>query len=108
MREADQLIENRDLTSQELFRRQLAFASTLESATTLQALPSAPTSAGSAVSEFSKLSYFDVQVEFLKLARRVEYEKLPDTSIEDAERVWLDFNSQQADRLHDEVQKTAN
>jgi len=105
MREADQLIERRNLISQEMFGRQLAFSVTLENATTLQKLPSGPTAAGSAVPEFSKTTYFDVQQEFLKVLSRIEYEELPDSSISSAQRAWSEFNSEQADRLGDEFNK---
>jgi hypothetical protein len=105
MREADQLIERRKLVSQELAGRRLAFSMTLENATTLQKLPSAPTKVGTSVPEFSKMSYLDIQMELLKLGSRLAYEELPDSSIRNAQVTWSKFNSQQADRLYDEFQK---
>ncbi len=105
MREADQLNERRNLISREMFGRQLAFSVTLENVTTLKKLPSGPTAAGSAVPEFSKMTYFDVQQEFLKVLSRIEYEELPDSSISNVQRAWSEFNSEQADGLRDEFNK---
>jgi hypothetical protein len=75
LREADQLIERRSLISVELLGRQRSFSS---------------------VPEFSKMTYGDIQQERLKVLRRVEYEELPDGSIEQLQREWLEFNPQVA------------
>jgi hypothetical protein len=108
MREADQIIERRNLFSQELSSRRLAFSTALENATVLQKLPYGPTTAGSIVPEFSKKSYLDVLMESLSVGRRVAYEELPDPSIRNAQLAWSEFNHQQADGLFDEVQKPLN
>jgi hypothetical protein len=105
MREADQLLERRNLIGNELLGRQLAFSVKLEGAKTLKEIPPSPTNAGSSLPEFSKMTYWNVQQEWLKILQRIEYEDLPDSSIKELRRDWLDFNSQVADQLFDDVNK---
>jgi hypothetical protein len=106
MREADQIIERKKLISQEGAGRRLAFSIALESPTAPRQLPSMPTSAGSVAPELAKMSYVDVQLELSKLVGRIEYEKLPDTSISNAEQAWSDFNSEQVDQRYDEAKNS--
>ena len=84
LREADQLIERRSLISSELLGRQGSFSS---------------------IPEYSKMTYGDVQREWLKVLRRVEYEELPDSSIEQLQREWLEFHPQVADERFGGVTK---
>jgi hypothetical protein len=106
MRDADQIIERHRMINQEMVGRRLAFSNAIEAANTVQKLPSGLTKGGSAsVPEFSKMSYFDVQMELVKFGSRIAYEELPDSSISTARLAWGEFNHQQADRLFDDFQK---
>jgi hypothetical protein len=105
LREADQLIERRSLISFELLGRQRSSSIKLESSSAYNGAPSGSSNAGSSVPEFSKMTYGDVQQEWLKALRRVEYEELPDGSIEQLQREWLEFNPQVADEPFGDVNK---
>jgi hypothetical protein len=104
MRDADQLVERRNMVSKELSGRLSAFFAALEAATTLKQLPVSPSASGSAVSELSKLSYFDVQQEWWKILSRTEYDELPYTSIRNTQIDWLKFNHDQAHKSFEEAQ----
>jgi hypothetical protein len=100
LREADQLIERRSLISVELLGRQR-----FESSGADNEAPSGSSSAGSSVPEFSGMTYGEIQREWLKVLRRIEYQNLLDSSIDQMQREWLKFNRQVADEPSGDVNK---
>jgi hypothetical protein len=100
MRDADQIIERRVKLSQDLYARNVSFASRIASAKTLH-FPIAPDKQGSINPDLSDISYGEVQHELWKINERVEKAELPDKAMQEAQLRWLNYNSSRADREYD-------
>jgi hypothetical protein len=105
MRDAEVLIERGDMIYHELNGRQDALLSELEDATTLSKLPTLSSTKGSFYPQWKKFSVFDVEMDSVRLADRIQYDPLPDTKFLKARNKWSAFNEKLLDRSIDESQK---
>lgn len=106
LHDAEQIIDRRARLGLELAGRQRAFNDTVQQAKTQKDAPFGPGIKGSVYDDLSKMSYFEVSNEFLKLEGRVERVQFPDgDEIHQARMKWMEFNRALADKMFDEAQK---
>ncbi|MGY3589029.1 hypothetical protein ACVIGB_002015 [Bradyrhizobium sp. USDA 4341] len=106
MRDADQLISRRVQLVTELRSRRLAFSSSVANLKKVQP-PFGPGKQGSIHSDLAALSFADVQSEYWKVIERINFDRLPDSRVMDAQIRWLHLDSSRADKEYERFREPA-